>query len=131
MIRRQFIQPQDLRSWWDWIKPGLEKIRDKSPEYWISEDVYAECYFGKAMLWVFLENNHPFGFVVLQPKPETLHIWCAWTEAAEFTDTCFEQVKEIAKTGNAKRVTFDSWRKGWEKRARQLNFKPRSWVMEI
>lgn len=83
------------------------------------------------MLWVALEDNRPFGFAVLQPKPDTLHIWCAWAESAEFTDICFEQIKEIAKAGNAKQVTFNSWRKGWEKRARQLNFRPRSWVMEI
>ena len=40
----KYIDSQELRNWWAAIKPGLEKIKSKSPENWIIEDVYTDCF---------------------------------------------------------------------------------------
>ena len=48
------------------VRNGLEIILTKSPESWIPEDIYSDCFTGKSMLWVFVEDQ-PCGFVVLQP----------------------------------------------------------------
>lgn len=130
-MERRYIQPQELRDWWHWIRPGLDKIKTKSTEPWIPEDVYADCYSQKSMLWVLSRDNKPIGFVVLQPVSDTLHVWCAFA----YEDDClldgWEQIQEIAAQGNATKVSFDSNRRGWEKAARQMGFRPRKWVKDL
>ena len=75
----RFIPQQDLRKWWASVRPGLEKIKGRSPENWIVEDVYTDCFNQKAMLWVLIENNRYEGFFVLQPIEQELHIWAAYS----------------------------------------------------
>ena len=126
------IQPNEIRQWWPYVKKGLETIQKKSPEFWIPEDVYAELLYQKAMLWVFSESSGPVGFVVLQPREnQVLHIWAAHANKTDRMPEAFEIIKEIAKQGNMEKLTFDSWRKGWEKMGKKLGFKPRSYVMDM
>jgi hypothetical protein len=39
----------------------------------------------------------------------------------------FPEIQAIAKQGGKSKVTFNSQRKGWERRARQMGFKPQTW----
>jgi hypothetical protein len=80
MIEIRVIQPNELKSWWQFVKPGLETILRKSPEDWIPEDVYTQCFTKSALLWVFVEENRPLGFMVLVVRPETVHVWCLWSD---------------------------------------------------
>jgi hypothetical protein len=130
-LDRRYIQPEELRSWWHWIRPGLDKIKTKSTEPWIPEDVYADCYSQRSMLWVLFSLNKPIGFAVLQPVGDTLHVWCAFAYEDNHLLGGWEQIQEIAKAGNATKVTFDSNRRGWDKVARQMGFRPRKWVKEL
>jgi hypothetical protein len=130
-MEKLYIEPKDLRSWWHFVKPGLEDILKKSPECWIPEDVYADCMNGKVMLWVFSENNYPVGFVVLAVRGDALHCWCGWANSIGHFKSAVECVSEIAKAGGSKFVTFESWRSGWERIAPKFGFKPRTWVKEI
>lgn len=127
---KRYIQPQELRQWWDWVRPRLWKVKEKSPEPWIPEDVYADCFEARAMLWIGFEDNRPVIFVVLQPLGETLHVWCCWGENG-YAEKAFTELLDIAKVGNAKRLTFDSHRPGWDKVARKFGFKPRKWAKEL
>jgi len=130
-MEKLYIEPKDLRSWWHFVKPGLEEVLRKSPENWIPEDVYADCMNGKVMLWVFSENNYPVGFVVLAVRGDALHCWCGWANSVGHFKSAVECVSEIAKAGGSKFVTFESWRSGWERLAPKFGFKPRTWVKEI
>jgi hypothetical protein len=130
-MEKLYIEPKDLRSWWHFVKPGLEEVLRKSPENWIPEDVYADCMNGKVMLWVFSENNHPVGFAVLAVRSDALHCWCGWANSVGHFKSAVECVSEIAKAGGSKFVTFESWRSGWERLAPKFGFKPRTWVKEI
>ena len=130
-MEKLYIEPKDLRSWWKFVRPGLEDILKKSPEYWIPEDIYADCYSGRAMLWIFSVNEAPVGFVVLEPKVDSLHCWCGWANSVGHFKSAVECVSEIAKAGGSKFVTFESWRSGWNKVAPKYGFKPKSWVKEI
>jgi hypothetical protein len=127
----RYIQPQELRDWWHLIKPGLERIKEKSTEPWIPEDVYADCYSQNSMLWVLFRNGRPSSFVVLQPVGDTLHIWCAYGFEDGVLEEGFAQVEEIAKRGNATKITFDSNRAGWNRAAKRLGFRPRKWIKEL
>jgi hypothetical protein len=130
-MEKRYIQPQELRSWWNWVRPGLEKVKEKSTEPWIPEDVYADCFEQSSMLWVFLINSRPVGFAVLQPIQSTIHVWCAYAYERDNMFVAWDLVQEIAKAGNATAVTFDSNRRGWEKTAKRLGFRPRKWIKEL
>jgi hypothetical protein len=131
MIEIRNIQPQELKAWWPFVKPGLDTILRKSPEDWIPEDVYAQCFCKNSLLWIFFEDNKPLGFVVLVVRPEAVHVWCLW---AAVKNRFVEGTKVFWKTleeANIKKVTFESHRNGWDKIARQHGFSPRSWVKEL
>ena len=130
-MEKLYINPQELRNWWKFVKPGLEDILKKSPESWIPEDIYADCYSGRAMLWVFSVDKYPVGFVVLANRGDALHCWCGWANSVGHFKSAVECVSEIAKAGGSKFVTFESWRSGWERLAPKFGFKPRTCVKEI
>ena len=125
----QYIKPDELRKVWKHIKPGLETVLQKSPEAWIPEDIYSDCFNQRSMLWAFIERNIVLGFVVLQPMGDNLHIWCAFGKG-DF-DAGLDHVLRIAREGGAKTISFDSWRKGWDRKAKALGFRPRKWVKEV
>jgi hypothetical protein len=131
MMEVRLISPNDLRQWWRFVRPGLEMILHKTPEGWIPEDVYTDCFNGKSMLWVGLVDARPIGFMVLQPRNDALHVWCAYLSEVGYFDAGWQHLVNIAQHGDAKRLTFESWRPGWTRKAKQLGFKPRSWALEV
>ena len=131
MIEIRVIQPAELKSWWTFVKPGLETILKKSPEDWIVEDVYAQVFCKNALLWVFVEENRPLGFVVLVVRPETVHVWCLWSAVRDRLEEGSEVFWKALKEANIKRVTFDTWRRGWDRVAVKYGFSPRTWVKEL
>ena len=130
-MQKTLVNPQELRNWWAFVRPGLDEILRKSPESWIPEDVYADCMNGRTMLWVFSENEVAVGFAVLEPKGDALHCWCGWANSVGHFESAVKCVSEIAKAGGSKYVTFESWRSGWNRIAPKYGFKPKSWVKEI
>lgn len=131
LLDKRYIQPAELRGWWRLIRPGLERIKEKSTEAWIPEDVYADCFEQRSMLWFFLKENRPVGFVILQPVGPILHIWCAYAIEEDCLFDAWEHIQEIAKQGGATSLSFDSNRRGWDRMAKKLGFKPRRWIKEL
>ena len=81
------------------------------------------------MLFVGIINNKAVGFVVLQPVGDALHVWASWSTINDQTlfYQAFQEIQALAKQGGKTKVTFNSERKGWERRARQMGFKPQTW----
>lgn len=133
MTEFNFIPQQEIRNWWATIKPGLEEIKLKSPEPWIVEDVYVDLFNQKSMLWVALEDRHFVGFFVLQPLGHELHIWAAWSLENDYqvVEKGLQFIKNMARTSNAKYLTFSSHRRGWDRRASHYGFRPRKWICEV
>ena len=129
-MKSTFIEPNNLRQWWGFVRPGLLKILQKSPEPWIPEDVYADCFEGRSMLWVAQDDARPVGFAVLQPQGTALHVWSVHLEHGHL-EAGWQLLLNIARNGQAETLTFDSWRPGWERQARKLGFKPRRWVRRV
>ena len=129
----KYIDSQELRKWWATIKPGLEKIKSKSPENWIIEDVYTDCFNQKSLLFVGIENNRYQGFFILQPLGETCHLWAAYTLENNYdvVKNALEYIKSMASSGNVKYITFSSHRQGWTKRAVAYGFRPNKWICEV
>jgi hypothetical protein len=133
MIEFKFIPVNELRNWWPSVREGINKIKTKSPENWIPEDVYTDCFNQKAMLWVVLKNNHFFGFFILQPIEQELHVWAAWTLENDYqtVEKGLQFIKNVASEANFKYLTFSSHRPGWERKAKAYGFRPRKWISEV
>jgi hypothetical protein len=126
-----YLKPQELRNSWEYIKKGLSTILKKSPEQWIPEDIYADCVNGHSHVVLFSEKDKALGFCVLQKRNTDLHIWCAYSEVSGYLQQAFEKIKTIAKESQLDKITFETWRNGWERKAKHLGFKPRTYYMEI
>jgi len=129
----RYIPPDQLRAWWPSVRPGLDKIKTRSPENWIVEDVYTDLFNGKSMIWVCIENNHYKGFFVLQPMGLTMHVWAGYTleNNQQIVENGLKYIKILASQANAKFITFSSHRNGWQRRAAQLGFRPKQWICEV
>lgn len=124
-----YISKDNLRQHWDYVKHGLELVRAKGHTEWIVEDVYCDCYENRSMLFIGIVEHKPVGFVVLQPIANTLHVWATWSTLNDKTlfQQAWQEIQAIAKQGGKSKVTFSSQRKGWERNARELGFKPQTW----
>ena len=133
MMEYKYIPVNELRNWWSLIRPGLDKVKSKSPENWIVEDVYTDCFNQKSMLWVLLENGKFVGFFILEPQGNTMHVWVAWTleNNEQVVKNGLKYIKELSSQGGMKFLSFSSHRKGWEKRSKQYGFRPRQWISEV
>jgi hypothetical protein len=124
-----YIPKDNLRQHWEYIRHGLEIVRSKGHTDYIAEDVYCDCYEQRSMLFMGIIDNKPVGFVVLQPIGNRLHVWAAWSlinDEALFMQA-FQEIQQIARQGGKTKVTFNSERRGWERKARQMGFKPQTW----
>lgn len=131
MVEIRHIETEDLHGWWQYIRPGLERCKNKSGETWIPEDVYGNILFKRALLWVYLENDKVVGFTVGLPEGESFHIWCAWAEQPLRLAEYLEKMVEVVKEANYSKLTFSSNRPGWNKVGYKLGFRPKIWVKEL
>jgi hypothetical protein len=124
-----YIPKDQLRTHWQFIKHGLEIVRSKGHPEWLAEDVYCDCYEQRSMIFLAVTNNQPYGFVVLQPIGQTLHVWAAWSTINDelLLQQAWQEIQQIAKNGQKTKVTFSSQRRGWERKARLMGFKPQTW----
>jgi hypothetical protein len=81
------------------------------------------------MVFLAITDNKPYGFVVLQPMGNALHVWAAWSSINHelLLQEAWQEIQAIAKQGGKSKVTFSSQRKGWERRARAMGFTPQTW----
>ena len=114
------IEPRSLRSVWPIVRHGLDVVVQKNRVDWIPEDVYHALKSGTAALHFSGEGS--FLVTCLNVNDYTdnreLHIWIAYSadESRNVIDEGLELLKAMAKNAGATRITFDSPRKGWERR---------------
>mgnify|MGYP003135430441 FL=1 len=127
-----YIQPKDIKSVWGFVKPNLYTILEKSPENWIPEDIYAAIVTGQAILCISTSKTEPNGFVVGRIIDiDTLHIWVGYANTMLREQEQWKLIEQIAKEQNCKRISFETWRKGWSKKAEKLGFYPRTYIKEL
>jgi hypothetical protein len=133
MIEFNFVPQEDVRKWWSTIKTGLDEIKEKNPGDWIVEDVYADLFHQKSMLWVAMEDNRFVGFLVLQQIGQEIDIWAVWALENDYqrVEKGLQFIKNVAKNLNAKYLTFCSMRQGWQRKASSYGFRPNKWICEV
>ena len=109
-----YVAPVDLHKYWNQVRQGLEQVRRKSQADWIPEDVYSAIQSGTSTLHVADE-----GFFVLTPRNDfngvTLFVWIAYGEGNVF-EKYEPQLEQMARQIKARRIRFESSRRGWSKR---------------
>lgn len=111
----------DIRKVWDFIKPGLEVIQSISKPEWRVEDIYADCKYGKAFL--FVDSSDYNSFVVLQSYECTsrgdhvLFVLAAYSPHYDAYMESKDEVERIARETGCRWIEFASPRRGWEKKA--------------
>lgn len=116
------VQPHELHAWWPRVRPGVERVLEKTGErFWIPEDVYASLQAGASGLLVGTVEGEMRGFVVLTPVKEyaglRTHVWVMRHEGeGDFIAVFGEKFETICRQHGSRWITFDSPRKGWERR---------------
>ena len=112
------VLAQDLRKWWDVIKPGIDACRQSSADDWIPEDIYHAVKSGLSFLYVGQEDGEYVGFLVLTPiqtyAAKVLHVWLCYS-AAESTFDYLGELDNIARSLGISKITHTSARKGWQR----------------
>lgn len=114
------------------VRPGIEIIKRKCPDYWRVEDVYARLVENKATLFVVTE---PDGFFVGEKffeqftKTPILNIWLMWLPGAQKREEELQaQIDFIARGHGCTKVRFVSPRP-WESILKE-KFKPVGTIFE-
>ena len=125
----QYIPPSNLRQVWNQIKPSLEDMAKRS--IWIVEDAYCDLKEGRANLYLTIEDKYFTGYIITQTLGDKLHIWAAYNNKNDVLVDGLEAVKALAKEQGLSEITFISPRKGWDRIAPKIGFKPSQWVYKL
>jgi hypothetical protein len=132
----RYIKQGDIQDVWETIKPGLDKIASATDE-WIAEDIYMALKLNTCSLFLCEINGNYKGFVVSQKQENygkvKLHIWAAFSQANDYNvlENSMDEIKSWANNIEAKKITFSTTRKGWEKVAPKLGFEKTLTTYEI
>jgi hypothetical protein len=125
----QYIPSNNLRQVWNQIKPSLEDMAKRST--WIVEDAYCDLKEGRANLYLTIEDKYFTGYIITQTLGDKLHIWAAYNNKNDVLVDGLEAVKTLAKEQGLSEITFISPRKGWDRIAPKIGFKPSQWVYKL
>lgn len=129
-MKFEFVPPAQLRPVWPTVRRELKNILKKSPEDWIPEDVYADLREGRALLFQAKDDDRTVGGAVLRPQGVTLLAWAVWGVAG-YREEAIRELKTVARNVRCTEILFETKRRGWDKVAPKLGFRPRSWLLEV
>lgn len=110
------LAPENIRTYWPVIRPGLEYIQSECSTEWMPEDIFAACIAGAAELWV--DPAHNDGFLILQERPlsfehgKSLLVWVAYLNSGGGVPAYLPLIEEIARRRGCVKVEFWSPRIG-------------------
>lgn len=115
----RLIHPSELHSVWPIVRDGLSEVANRNHVDWIQEDVYHAIKSGGSALH--LSEDGSFLVTCLNQNVYTgnreLHIWVARSCGnGDIIDEGLELLRSMARNSGAVKITFDSPRKGWERR---------------
>lgn len=115
------IPPESLHAYWTYVREGLERVKNRSKERWLVEDVYTAIRTKRSTLYIARDDNRQIGFFVAEMSIEpfsnepVLFIWTLFgPNTLSYMDTCIEYFDQLAHSIGAKRIRFTG-RKGWQK----------------
>lgn len=128
-MQLKYVNPNELQQVWNQIKPSLSEIAELG-NTWIPEDAYCEIKMGRAQLYLGIKDDYFIGYIITQVLGQSLHVWAAYSSSHDILSEGLKQITDIASQMKAKEITFSSYRKGFEKIAPKLGFRPYTWRFE-
>ncbi len=125
-MKLRYVHPDNLHGDWDYLKACIEKVVAKTDERLMKvEDVYWQIKTNNCGAYVVGDHE---GMVILQPCPgwdgKELYIFMAYNDGThDVVEMCLPEITEVAKTIGAKRLKFQSVRKGFGRYAEGIGFK--------
>lgn len=132
----EWVKPDELHEIWETIRPGLLEV-NKHATGWIIEDVYMAIKTTHSVLHLGYIAGEYAGFIVTSnekvPRGTIINIWCLYHVNNDFSlfEENIEQVRSWAKNIGAYAIRMQSPRRGWEKQAPKLGFRPIHTVYEL
>jgi hypothetical protein len=123
------VHPDVLHGDWQKVKQGLLHVLAKTRDNWLPEDIYTYLKLNKLTLHLAYEDSVYTGFLILQPLAgwdgAELFVMLAYhCGGGAFTEQewYIEQLKTMARQIGARRIKFQTKRKGYQRRALQQGF---------
>lgn len=129
------ILPDDVSAIWDGLRQGLEAVRHYA-DHWRPEDVYMALRQGQAYLHIAYVDGRYAGFTVSLPSRAhdgpVLHVWAVYAVPGlpRLRAECMAHLRRLADEMKARRITFTSPRKGWERVGKRYGFEPTLTIFE-
>ena len=97
-----------------------------------SEEIFADILNGHSTLWIAFNVDKPVAFIVGQvQKEQTFHLWAGYCDPHIDDYVKWHMIEEIAEKVRCNKISFESWRKGWSRKATRFGFKPRKYIKEL
>lgn len=128
-MRYELVPSEALHAVWDYVRPGLERVRQFGAVSWWPEDIYAHVRFQRAALHIAFDGDERRGFFVTEARrtphnnEPSLHVWVIWAEPTEgahfagakvFVPETIAWLDQLTAQVGAKLWTIEG-RKGWER----------------
>lgn len=126
------VAPVDLPRVWPTIRSEIATV--EAPDGFIPEDAYAMCRAGEAALFLLHVGDERIGWMILRLLGLDLHIWMLYAKPGYEPMSIFRaDLMDIARKTTphaARKLTFGSSRRGWEKVAPRHGFRVRHVTFE-
>jgi hypothetical protein len=122
------ISSEVIHSEWDFIKQGIISILDKTQDRWLPEDIYWLIKQNSIWAYVVLDGEEKLGVVLLQPTNgwdgKELYLFGGWNIGSrDVIEFSMPEIVKVAKHCQARRIKFQSPRKGFDKYVERIGFK--------
>lgn len=130
------LNPTEVRRLWDQLSIPIRKVRAKTGQPWILEDVYAAIHANEAWLYTDIEDGIPVAVAVFKRFTQfgrnILFMWVVYQGRTDCTIMDYkDQIKEIARNSGCDVVQFESPRRGFERVVPELKVSNIQYEMEV
>lgn len=127
-MQLRFVKPEELHADWDFINLGINAILTKTKDKWLPEDIYWLIKQNSIWAYIVVDGSDELGLILLQATPawdgKELYIFGGWNKGSkDVIEFSMPEIIKIAKNVNARRIKFQSPRKGFEKYVERIGFK--------
>jgi hypothetical protein len=132
----QIVAPGELAAVWPSIRDEVAEIATHAPDGWIPEQVFTALALNQASLHLGYIDKRLVGWMVVRVLDEydgrRLHVWLMYAsnKTCDLFETFGDEFDALARSVGAKRITFSTTRRGWERTAPHLGFDVRSVVYQ-
>lgn len=122
------IHPDVIHDSWPFIKQGIESILDKIQDRWLPEDIYWLIKQNNIWAYIVFDGEERLGLVLLQPTAgwdgKELYLFGGWNIGSrDVIEFSMPEIVKVARYCQARRIKFQSPRKGFDKYIERIGFK--------